>query len=133
MNENGEYNKSDDKVQYIEMRNLIFLSYAVSYAQSQGILDIFAGIIDGCYEDGNMHFVKLFDTLIYSTTGIQLIAPFGFFSKERVKDYAVNTLGLDLKEILDHSISCNLVDEFGRPCGKCGDCESIEKFRKEIS
>lgn len=132
MNEIGEYDKSDDKVQYIEMRNLIFLSYAVSYAQSQGILDIFAGIIDGQYEDSNMHFVKLFDTLIYSTTGIQLIAPFGFMNKYELKDYAIKTLGLDLKEVLEHSISCNLVDVFGNPCGKCLDCKVIEEFHKEI-
>lgn len=132
--EGDRFDKSDEKVQYIEMRNLIFLAYASSFAESIGAIDIYTAIIDGCYADGNARFVKAFDSMLFSITEqkIQVVAPFALNSKDQLKDYAVETLGLDLKELLAHSISCNLPDKNGKPCGKCGDCESINKYKQEI-
>ncbi|AEZ50472.1 QueC-like queuosine biosynthesis [Bacillus phage BCD7] len=129
-----EIDKADESIQYIEMRNLIFLAYASSIAESIGAIDIYTAIIDGCYADGNARFVKSFDSMLFSITDqkIQVVAPFALNSKDQVKDYAVNVLGLDLAEILAHSISCNLPDSDGFPCGKCGDCESIRKYEQEI-
>jgi 7-cyano-7-deazaguanine synthase len=129
----GEISADEVDNQYLEMRNLIFLSYALSYAEHNKIWDIFFGILGGTYNDASPQFAKLFDSLAYNTTGIQVSAPFSLYSKDQVKDYAVNVLHLDMKEILEHTISCNVPDpKTGEPCGICLDCKVINEYKKEF-
>ncbi len=120
--ENGNF---DD---YLEMRNLIFLSYAISYAESQGIPTVFLGIINvGDYlKDTSPRFIYAMDFLAYSLLDISVEAPFIHMQKEEVAEFCLEN-ALPLKEILENTFSCN--NAIGKKiCGECMDC----KKRKEI-
>lgn len=130
----GEVDKADDSIQYIEMRNLIFSSYAISIAQSKGLIDIYMAILEGNYADSTPGFIKSLDALAMNSVGIQILAPFLYCGKFDLSDLVIeNTVrGWSLREILDHSISCNLVDDEGKPCGECSDCKCIEEIKNNL-
>ena len=54
----------DYKSQYLEYRNLVFLSYAISYAESIGAKKIYLAILkDGNYSDTNPAFIKAVNSI----------------------------------------------------------------------
>lgn len=111
---------SDDP--YINQRNLIFLSYAISYAESIGahlILVAFIKPEDGTqyYSDTSPQFVERINT-ITNTLGIVVEAPFIHRDKYELFHIA-RYHGINR----DDFISCSLSEE---PCGECSDCKCIE-------
>lgn len=111
----------DDKDQYIPMRNLIFLSYAVSVAESLGVSEIYTAIIaqNIGFTDTSIEFV---DTLnkVAMMAGVQILAPYAALNKYDLMQKAIE-FGLHEDDVF----SCNTPIE-GKPCGKCGDCETLK-------
>ena len=120
--------KSDNQNQYIEMRNLIFLSYAMSLGEKLDIKDLYTGFIepfegDKVYPDANSAFVDNFNVFI-ETFGFRLRAPLSGMTKDEVIQLAKR---YDIT--LNDFISCN-VTENDKPCGQCPDCINVDKFYK---
>ena len=117
---------------YLEMRNLVFLSHALSLAQSRKMDNLAIGIISVLnmpmeYADCTPEFLGDFKRLSSRAVGIDLIAPFRNDPKELVAIKTKRAYGDNvLREILDHTISCNTPDANGKPCGDCGECDVVE-------
>ena len=111
--------------QYIPDRNLIFLSYATSYAESIGAKEIYMAITNPekpeseRYFDTSNRFVAMYNALI-EPLGIKVVTPIANLTKEQlyldVWKYRVER---------EDFHSCNLsTDSHG--CGECGDCKAID-------
>ena len=106
---------------YVEMRNLVFLSLALSCAEALGIPTIAMGVIKaGEYSDTSDEFLSNFDTLAMNSLGIHLETPLRNLDKQ-----GVYKLGHKFGIELHHTISCNTPID-GEPCGKCQDCKDRE-------
>lgn len=125
----GDLFNEEKENDYIELRNLIFFSYASSMAQSKQIPTIASAILDGSFVDATPQFCKAFDSLIFSTANIDLMAPYMYWNKEQLGEYAVKELKLDMKELIENSITCNIAVK--EPCGECIGCKQIEDFRRK--
>lgn len=125
----SDYDKTAETSHYIEMRNLIFISYALSYAESKKYFDVYLALISGTYADSTPSFIKAMDSLAYSAIDMEVSSPYVHLSKYQLVDI-VKDLDASLEEILEHSISCNLVNHDGIPCGECLDCEAITLIAK---
>ncbi|MBO8161097.1 MAG: 7-cyano-7-deazaguanine synthase [Thermosipho sp. (in: Bacteria)] len=123
---NSLYDKSlgiDIKNQYIHMRNLIFLSYAISVAESKKINKIYSAIInarENTYSDTSIKFINAFNDFV-NKFGIEFKTPFSELSKVHL-GYIARVL--DIKK--NDFFSCNTPKDNGEPCGKCGDCKSLD-------
>ena len=119
---------SESKDEYIEMRNLIFLAYATSYAESIGAKVVSAGFVgQDYYSDSSPIFAKTFDLLIDSALGIQFLAPYVEMSKDSMTQYARKYLKPDMKELFTHTTTCNTpIDD--SPCGKCQGCKNVAEL-----
>ena len=119
---------------YLEMRNLVFLSHALSLAQARGMDNLAIGIISALdmpqhYADCTPEFLGDFKRMMHRATGIDLVAPYRNDPKALVAIKVKREYGDHvLREILDHTISCNYPDEHGTPCGECGECQSVEEL-----
>jgi 7-cyano-7-deazaguanine synthase len=120
------------KDEYVEMRNLIFLSYALSYAEKKKIGYVSAGFIDAGedYPDTSPKFTKLFDSLSTVTLGIEFITPFVYFTKEQVVETAED-YEMDLAELFSRTFTCNTPIS-GDKCGKCFGCFEIEQLKEKF-
>lgn len=106
--------------EYIEMRNLIFISYAVSYAQANGINKIaLAYLENGSFADTKPEFIDNMNTMLQDI-GIELITPFASYSKLEV-GYIANFLNIKKGDYF----SCNTPIN-NEPCGVCGDCLNLK-------
>ena len=111
--------------QYLEYRNLIFLSYAVSYAQSIGAKEIYCAFLKGHYADTNENFIGHFNDLI-KESGISLKTPFSDFEyKYNLIPYCTE-LGIKV----DDYFSCDNPTKEGNPCGECYDCLELKEINK---
>lgn len=121
----SDFYKGSVDNQYLEYRNLVFLSYAVSVAEAYGSDRIFMATVwngvDG-YADCSTGFIKSFNRLIQSS-GIVVETPFAYLSKEDLANLAYD---YDIR--LDDFYSCNNPDKDGKPCNKCGDCKIIQEM-----
>lgn len=122
-NKSEEFDTTKD---YIELRNLIFISYACSIAESRGIKDIYLAILEGgTFTDTKEEF---YDSLneFTSNIGISIHTPFIDYSKE--------TLGYMCRrlDIRSSYFSCNHPTNEGEPCGVCADCEVLKYINEEI-
>ena len=114
--------------QYIEMRNLIFLSYATSIAQSIKAKTIAMAVLEGSTYDGTKpEFIERFNA-ITNDIGIELITPFD------------NTTKTNFWDIMRrHNItrydyfSCNEPNEYGEPCNECLDCLTIKELEESVN
>jgi 7-cyano-7-deazaguanine synthase len=114
--------------QYVEMRNLIFVSYAISLAEALQIDLIALGLIKVPipYSDTSEGFLNDIDTLSMRATGVKIIAPLHNMTKHEVYNLGRK---FDLKFI--DTFSCN-TPVLGAPCGYCPDClEILEIIKKE--
>lgn len=116
--------------QYVEYRNLIFLSYALSYAQSIGAKFIFTAILKSelGYADTQPQFINNFNKLSIESCGIKVVAPYQDKNK-----FDLATIAFELGVEPNSFFSCNTPDENGKPCGKCGDCQAIEIVNKFLT
>ena len=123
-----EESTSKDDV-YLEYRNLIFISYAVSYAESQGIKDIFfADVHTGSwYNDTDPTFFKGMNVAL-SRSLITIHTPYASIEKEDLMDIAHK---IELKR--EDFFSCDYPDENGNPCGKCFKCRDVNAYAPYLS
>lgn len=120
---------SSIEAQYVPMRNMIFASYALSYAESVGAGEIFMALLGGgTYPDTTTDFVYYLNG-ISEAVGIKFTAPFishdKMFLYTRAMQYDIVTFEGDKL-----FFSCNTPIE-GKPCGKCADCKIIEEMFNE--
>jgi len=115
---------------YVPARNIIFLSYAVSYAESYGISAIFIGAnqIDySGYPDCRETFISAFNRMIGEGTQkkkIKVIAPLIKMTKGEIIK-----LGMKLKVPYHLTWSCYAGGE--KPCLKCDSCKiRLKGFRE---
>ncbi len=119
---------------YVPGRNIIFLSYAVSYAEAIGAKKIFIGAnqIDySGYPDCRGSFLQAFSNAIKKGTkagvtgnAIKIEAPLLDKNKREIVELAVK-----LKVPLKYTWSCYKGAKF--PCGKCDSCLLREKGFKQ--
>ena len=122
----GDAGRQDIPVTYVPARNLIFLSYALGYAEVIGADHIFIGVnaLDySGYPDCRPEFIELFQQLAnYSTKAtaadgriIKIETPLLKLSKKEIVE-----LGTRLRAPLELTTSCYLGGEAA--CGTCDSC-----------
>lgn len=113
--------------QELEFRNLVFLSYALSYAKSIGANYIYAAILKSHgYIDTSNLFLKRFDE-ICSLGDVELVTPFSNYEKQDLRDYAFE---YDVKP--EDFFSCDTPKEDGEPCFSCPDCKILQQMYSEL-
>jgi len=121
----------EDRDQYVEMRNLVFLSYAVSIAETFGIKDIYMAVLKSGlgFTDTSESFITGFNTFV-NQFGITLHTPFSDMQKEEL-GFLARMFDISREDFF----SCNtptINDDVMVPCNKCGDCQNIEYIYTEI-
>jgi 7-cyano-7-deazaguanine synthase len=118
-------------VTYVPARNTVFLSMALSFAESIGARDIYIGAssIDfSHYPDCRPEFIQAFQTMANLATkaGIEgdlfnINAPLQYLSK-------IETIQLGIRLGVDYrlTVSCYQANDLGEACGTCDSCT----FRK---
>ena len=119
-------------VTYVPCRNLLFLSYAVAWAEVIGTAHVFIGVnaLDySGYPDCRPEFIAVFETLatIGTKAGEQgarfsVHAPLIHMSKAQIIEKA-----LELKVDLSLTHSCYAPAPDGRACGLCDSCQLRRK------
>lgn len=127
---------------YVPGRNTIFLSIALSYAESKGCSSIYIGAnaIDySGYPDCRPEYIEAFQNLVNLATkktvtggNIQIYAPLINFTKIEIIELGIKN-GLDIEKTL----SCYDPIKENEPCNKCPSCrirnEALNKIKKGIS
>lgn len=118
----------EKQTQYLEYRNLIFLSYALSYAEAIGADKVVLAFINNSdYPDCSVEFLQGLNSFCEPASGIVIDAPFIFDSKQRLAHIAKY---LGIKE--DEYFSCDVPTQEGTPCGECGDCLALKEIFKKV-
>lgn len=123
---NGEIEREDVPVTYVPARNLIFLSYALGYAEVVGANHVFIGVnsVDySGYPDCRPQFIEKFQTIAdYATAvtavngaSIKIETPLQTLSKKEIVQ-----LGVKLGAPLQYTHSCYKGGE--KACGICDSC-----------
>lgn len=119
-----DYNYS---TQYLEYRNLIFISYALSYAESIGADTIYVAFLNSQgYSDTKINFLDGINSFSMPNSDIYLSAPFICDDKKRLMHIA-NYLGITENDYF----SCD-VPTGDKPCGECDDCKYLNELTTEI-
>ena len=125
---NRDLSKKEVPSTYVPGRNLIFLSFAVSYAESSGASSIFIGAHThdySNYPDCRPEFLDSFERtsdLAIHKKGIKVIAPLIDKNKKEIIE-----TGIDLKVPFHLTWSCYKGGV--KPCGRCDSCRfRIEAF-----
>lgn len=131
----GDINNNDIPVTYVPARNMIFLSYAASYAEAIGAQDIFIGVSEvdySGYVDCRQEFIQAMEKAINAGTvcavengkKIKIHAPFLHMTKaEEVK------LGMKLGVDYSKTWTCYKGEDLA--CGTCDSCLLRIKAFKE--
>jgi 7-cyano-7-deazaguanine synthase len=123
-------------VTYVPARNILFLSYATSYAESMAVNEILIGAnaIDySGYPDCRPEFIASFNDMIRLGTkigieqNITIRAPLIHMTKK-----AIITMGLSLGFDYELTLSCYDPDLSGRSCGSCDACKIRLKAFAEL-
>ncbi len=120
---------TDIPVTYVPARNTIFLSFALAWAETLGIFDIFIGVnaIDySGYPDCRAGFIKAFQKLANLATAAAIEGKGRFeIHTPVIKMTKAEIVKTAAKLNLDYSLthSCYDPDENGRACGKCDSCK----------
>ena len=113
---------------YVPGRNTIFLSYAISYAETIKAKKIFLGInaVDfSSYPDCTPQYLKSMQQVMKAlNNGIEICAPIEKYSKSQIIK-----LGTKLKVPYEKTWSC--YNGKNKPCGKCDSCKLRAKGFKE--
>ena len=113
---------------YVPGRNTIFLSYAISYAETIKAKKIFLGInaVDfSSYPDCTPQYLKSMQQVMKALkNGIEICAPIEKYSKAQIIK-----LGTKLKVPYEKTWSC--YNGKNKPCGKCDSCKLRAKGFKE--
>lgn len=121
-------------VTYVANRNMILMSIAASYAETQKINTIICGFQSNDtygYHDTTPVFLEKLNSILDEnrTHKIKIIAPFANLSKyDELKAVLELDGNLDLYKT---TITCYDPDEQGRSCGTCPSCsERLSAFKK---
>jgi len=119
---------TDIPVTYVPARNTIFLSFALAWAETLGIFDIFIGVnaIDySGYPDCRAEFIKAFQKLanLATAAGVEGKGKYKIHTPI-IKMTKAEIIKTGAKLNLDYSLthSCYDPDEKGRACGRCDSC-----------
>ena len=120
---------ADIPITYVPVRNMVFLSYAVAWAEVIGSFDIFIGV--NCldysgYPDCRPNFIDSFEqtanfasaSAVKGKGRYQIHAPIIEMTKSQIIELGLE-LGVDY--LLTHS--CYDPDSNGKPCGHCDSCQ----------
>jgi 7-cyano-7-deazaguanine synthase len=116
---------------YVPNRNMILLSIAAAYAETQDSDTIFCGLQATdlySYHDTSQRFIdKLNDVLNENRIiKIKIYAPFADLNKT---DELQMLKELDDMQLLEHTLTCYNPDNNGSSCGRCPSCaERIQAF-----
>lgn len=117
-------NNFDLSTQYVEYRNLIFISYAISYAESIGADRVFVAFLNQWdYPDTTPEFIQ---GLNFLSEKISVEAPFHYNNKEVLGHFA-KYLGISEDDYFSCDDPVN-----GKPCGKCLDCVALKDIREKL-
>jgi 7-cyano-7-deazaguanine synthase in queuosine biosynthesis/MoaA/NifB/PqqE/SkfB family radical SAM enzyme len=117
----GKHEYDNDEAEYVEMRNMVFLSYALSIAQKLEIKQIFTAFLKGAgFNDTSEKFLQLMNQ-VFLNVGVTLNLPYSEYEK-------IDLLGLvkDYKIDKQDYYSCAYPNVNGEPCGHCGKCREID-------
>lgn len=123
------YNTNYDvKTQYLEYRNLVFLSYALSFAESIGATRIYLAVLKSHhgYKDTSPKFIDNFNN-IARQSGVTVIAPFADYDKQDLTQYVLK-YGIKKNEYF----SCDVPILRRFRCGYCPDCEALNEIEERI-
>lgn len=123
---------------YVPARNTIFLSYALSWAESVGASEIWIGanVIDySGYPDCRPRYLRAFERMANLATragvtgkqSFRVLAPLLQMTKVEIIQTGL-ALGLDYSRTL----SCYNPSRDGRPCRKCDSCRIREAAFREL-
>lgn len=115
--------------QYLEYRNLVFLSYAISYAESIKAEGVYLALVyDNEYTDTNEVFLESMNN-IAKQSGIEIYTPLRAFK------YKEEMLPLALKYHLKPTdyFSCDNPKSNGTPCGTCLDCVALSFLEEKLT
>lgn len=119
----------DTKSQYLEYRNLIFLSYALSYAESIGAERVYLALLNhNDYPDTTLQFLQGLNSFSVPASGIDIDAPFIFDNKVRLAHIS-KYLGITKEDYF----SCDNPQADGSPCGVCRDCVALGEIFEKLS
>lgn len=124
----GHYTDKSMKETVVPNRNLIFLSYAATYAISIGAQKVFYGAHAGdhtIYADCRPEFIESLSRTIYwsDDAKIELYAPYQHMSKTDILRLGVEQYNVDYSK----TWTCYEGEKLA--CGKCGSCvERLEAF-----
>lgn len=112
---------SYEKTNYFPWRNLVLMSYALSYAEARGYEMIVTGInaSELGYPDTKPEFLKEFESMC-KMVNIKLWTPLQELYKGDVFE-----LGTQLGVKLEDTWWCDYSDKL--PCGKCGSCKDVQR------
>lgn len=112
---------------YVPARNVLFLSYALSYGESMGISNFFLGVNEvdySGYPDCRLEFLQSFQQMAQTSTRmgvegqtIQIHSPLLFLKKSEIIQEGLR-LGVDYS--MTHS--CYSPLSSGKACGQCDSC-----------
>lgn len=106
--------------EYLEMRNVIFIAYALSLAENRGAKEIYSAILSGgTYTDTSATFIANTEKYL-RTFNIDFKTPFSDHTKY---DLGYLARMYDLKP--EDYFSCNHPKD-NKPCGECADCKAIQ-------
>lgn len=115
--------------QELELRNLIFLSYALSYAQSSHITEVYMATLKshGYTDTSEMFFKGINDMLEGVDSEVKVLTPFDTFEKEDLSNLAF------YYDVTDKDFFTCDTPVDGKPCGSCPDCLEIDRIMKSIA
>ena len=114
--------ENEPTTKYLEYRNLIFLSYAVSLAESIGAKKIYLATLKShYYKDTSVSFLNGLNEAI-KESGIEIVAP--FCEKEKI-DLVGYVVDYDIQ--YNDFFTCDTPVN-GIPCGKCNDCLAVKEI-----
>lgn len=118
--------KDDIPITYVPARNTIFLSYALAFAETRKVCDIFLGVHAedyANYPDCRPEYIKSFEVMA------NLATAFGLKNKITIHTPIINMNkseiireGIKLNVDYSKTISCYSPSEDGASCGSCHAC-----------
>lgn len=111
---------------YLEMRNLIFISYALSICESYGISIMYMATLKSLgYYDTSEAFLSKVKGIAFDK-GIELCTPYSELSK-----WDLAPLAFYYNVNRDDFFTCDTPVN-GEPCGKCPDCVNLEDMYSNV-
>lgn len=110
----------------LEMRNMVFISYALSLCQSLKADSLYMAVLKSwCYYDTSKEFLSKISS-IASDIGVSFKTPFCDTDKWGLSTFAF-VYGIEKSDFFSCDNPVN-----GHPCGVCPDCEELTSIYKEV-